>query len=56
MAGSTVAWRAQAGYDHSAGISGHRAGRDLGVGESVLNVSAIDYLPAVGCLKRRVHN
>jgi hypothetical protein len=43
MAGSTVAWRAQASYDPSAGISGHRAGRDPGVGESVLNVSAIDY-------------
>jgi hypothetical protein len=43
MAGSTVAWRALASYDPSAGISGHRAGFDLGVGESVLNVAAIDY-------------
>jgi hypothetical protein len=45
MAGSTVAWRAQAGYDPSAGISGAppRAGGDLGVGESVLNATVVDY-------------
>jgi hypothetical protein len=44
MAGSTVAWRAQASYDPSAGISGAPAGRDLGMGESVLNAAAVDYV------------
>jgi hypothetical protein len=43
MAGSTVAWRAQASYDPCAGILGPWASRDLGVGESVLNVAAVDY-------------
>lgn len=38
-----MAWPARASYDPSAGISGAPDGRDLGVGESVLNVAAVDY-------------